>query len=105
MVERLVSLADAFAPTGGSKGRPRRSNETEAGGLLTERVAERVERLASDTRVRAFEIMGDRPRARPSWSAGWSGRRRPDGRDESRPRMLDDHRLTFREVADRLSPC
>jgi hypothetical protein len=63
MVERLVSLADAFAPGGGPQGRPRRSNGTAAGGSVTERVAERVTRLADDARVRAYEIMGDRPRA------------------------------------------
>ena len=32
-------------------------------GALPERVAERVTRLTDDARVRAYEIMGDRPRA------------------------------------------
>jgi hypothetical protein len=63
MVERLASLADALATTGASKARPRRSNRTEAGGSVTERVVARVARLADDARVRAYEIMGDRPRA------------------------------------------
>jgi len=62
-VERLASLADAMAPTGGTKTRPRRSTGSEAGGSVTERVAERVARLADDARVRAYEILGDRPRA------------------------------------------
>jgi len=34
-----------------------------ASGSVTARVAERVEGLADDARVRAHEIMGDRPRA------------------------------------------
>ena len=63
MVERLVSLADALATSGGLKARSRRSKGSEAGGSLTEHVAERVTRLADDARVRAHEIMGDRPRA------------------------------------------
>jgi hypothetical protein len=40
----------------------RRSTRT-AGGSLTERVVERVTRLADDARVRAYEILGDRPKA------------------------------------------
>jgi hypothetical protein len=63
LVERLASLEDAMATTGGPKARLRRSNGTQAGGSVTERVAERVARLADDARVRAYEIMGDRPRA------------------------------------------
>jgi hypothetical protein len=43
--------------------RSRRSPRTAAGGSLSERVAERVARLADDARVRAYEILGDRPRA------------------------------------------
>jgi hypothetical protein len=85
MVDRLRGLAEIVVPTGGPKARPRRSTGTEAGGSVTERVAERVARLADDARVRAYEIMGDRPRAvaimerrllspmaRPSSSAGRS---------------------------------
>jgi hypothetical protein len=62
MVERLVSLADALAPTGGSKAR-RRPNAADGSGSVTERIADRGTRLADDARVRAYEIMGDRPRA------------------------------------------
>jgi len=62
-VERLASLADAMAPTGGPKARPRQSTGTEASGLVTGRVAEHVARLVNDARVRAYEILGDRPRA------------------------------------------
>lgn len=40
-----------------------RSTRTAPGGSLTERVAERVTTLADDARVRAYEILGDRPRA------------------------------------------
>lgn len=63
MVERLASLADVMAPTGGPKARPRQSNVLAASESVTARVAERVARLADDARVRAYEIMGDRPRA------------------------------------------
>jgi hypothetical protein len=63
MVERLASLAETMASTGGPMARPRRSTRTAAGGSVTERVAERVARLADDARVRAYEILGDRPRA------------------------------------------
>jgi hypothetical protein len=62
MVERLASLAETIASTGGPMTRSRRSTRA-AGGSLTERVAERVARLADDARVRAYEILGDRPRA------------------------------------------
>jgi hypothetical protein len=61
-VERLASLADALASTGGPMDRSRRSTRA-AGGSLTERVAERVARLADDARIRAYELVGDRPRA------------------------------------------
>jgi len=43
--------------------RSRRSTRTAAGGSPSERVAERVARLADDALVRAYEILGDRPRA------------------------------------------
>ncbi len=62
MVERLASLADVLASTGGLMARTRRSTRT-ASGSLTERVRERVAALADDARVRAYEILGDRPRA------------------------------------------
>jgi hypothetical protein len=63
MVERLASLAETMASTGGPMARPRRATRTAPGGSLTERVAGRVARLADDARVRAYEILGDRPRA------------------------------------------
>jgi hypothetical protein len=63
MVERLASLADSFVSTRGPKVRPRRSNGAEAGGSVAERVSDRVARLADDARVRAYETLGDRPRA------------------------------------------
>ncbi len=63
MVERLISLAETMAPTGGPMARPRTSRVTAANGSATARVTERVARLADDARVRAYEIMGDRPRA------------------------------------------
>jgi hypothetical protein len=61
-VERLASLADALASTGGPMARSRRSTRT-ASGSLTERVAERVATLADNARVRAYEILGDPPKA------------------------------------------
>ena len=63
MVDRLGGIAETMASTGGPMARPRRSTRTAAGGSVTERVAERVARLADDARVRAYEILGDRPRA------------------------------------------
>jgi hypothetical protein len=62
-VERLASLADALAPTSGPKPRARRSAVRAGSPSLTERVAERVATLTGDARVRAYEILGDRPRA------------------------------------------
>jgi hypothetical protein len=61
-VERLASLAETMASTGGKMARARRSTRV-AGGSLTERVAERVATLTDDARVRAYEILGDRPKA------------------------------------------
>jgi hypothetical protein len=63
MIERLARLAESFATTGGPKARPRVSKGTDAGGPATERVADRVARLADDARIRAYELPGDRPRA------------------------------------------
>jgi hypothetical protein len=62
LVDRLANMADLLATPPGSKPR-RRSDRPDPGGSLTERVAERVTKLADDARVRAYEIMGDRPRA------------------------------------------
>jgi len=63
LVERLAGFAETMAPTGGPMARSRRSTHNAPGGSLTERVAERVATLADDARVRAYEILGDRPRA------------------------------------------
>ena len=63
LVERLASLAETMAPTGGPMARPRRGTRTAPGGSLSERVTERIATLADDARVRAYEILGDRPRA------------------------------------------
>jgi hypothetical protein len=63
LVERLASLAETVASAGGPMARSSRSTRTAAGGSLTERVAELVATLADDARVRAYEILGDRPRA------------------------------------------
>ena len=62
-VERLASLADAMASSGGPKARPRRSHAPAVSGSLTARVDQLVARLADDARVRAYEILGDRPKA------------------------------------------
>jgi hypothetical protein len=61
LVGRLANLADLLASGAGPKSRQR--SRTDSGGSLSELVAERVTWLADDARVRAFEIMGDRPRA------------------------------------------
>jgi hypothetical protein len=61
-VERLASLAETLASTGGTMARARPSTRTTSGSL-TERIAERVATLTDDARVRAYEILGDRPRA------------------------------------------
>jgi hypothetical protein len=61
-VERLASLAETMASAGGKMARSRRSTRV-AGGSQTERVAERVATLTDDARVRAYEILGDRPSA------------------------------------------
>jgi hypothetical protein len=39
------------------------SKGTDAGGPATERVADRVARLADDARIRAYETLGDRAKA------------------------------------------
>lgn len=62
LVERLASLAETMASTGGPMARSRRSTRA-AGGSPTDRVAERVAPLTDDARVRAYEILGDRSRA------------------------------------------
>jgi hypothetical protein len=62
LVERLAGLAETMASTGGPMARSQRSTRT-ASGSLTECVAERVATLADDARVRAYEILGDRPKA------------------------------------------
>jgi hypothetical protein len=62
---RAVSYreVETFAITGDPKARPRGSKGIEAGGRVTERVADRVTGLGDDARVRAYETLGDRPKA------------------------------------------
>jgi hypothetical protein len=63
LVERLAGLAEAMASTGGPMARSRRSTRTAPGGSLNECVTERVAALADDARVRAYQILDDRPKA------------------------------------------
>jgi hypothetical protein len=63
MVERLASFAETMASIGGPMARSRRATRTAPGGSLSERVAERIATLADDARVRAYGILGDRPKA------------------------------------------
>lgn len=63
MVERLTGLADAIVLVDEAEA-PRRS----PGGVGIDasnevRMADRVGRLADDARIRAYETLGDRPRA------------------------------------------
>jgi hypothetical protein len=64
-----VGLADVIATLAGSKARRHWSNGTGAGGSVAERVAARFAWLADDARVRAYEIMGDRPEGRGNLGA------------------------------------
>lgn len=62
LVERLAGLAEAMASTG--KPPTRRGRDRSAvTGSVDALVAARTTRLADDARVRAFELLGDRPRA------------------------------------------
>jgi hypothetical protein len=61
LVERLASLAGSLSIPGGTTTKRRGRGEAQA--TFDARVAERVARLADDARVRAYEILGDRPRA------------------------------------------
>jgi hypothetical protein len=63
LVERLASLAETMASAGGPMARSHGSTRIAAGGALSERVADRVARQADDARVRAYETLGERPRA------------------------------------------
>jgi DNA-directed RNA polymerase specialized sigma24 family protein len=63
IVERLAGLADALVPTRGPKVRPPQFKAMAGSGSVTARVAERVATLADDARVRAYEILDDRPKA------------------------------------------
>ena len=63
VVERVVRLADVFAPQDNPPSEGRGSSATEQGASIEVRVAERAARLADDARVRAFELLGDRPKA------------------------------------------
>ncbi len=63
MVERLVGLAEAMDWTNGAKAARRSPTRLAAGASAEVRVADRVKRLADDARVRAYETLGDRPKA------------------------------------------
>jgi hypothetical protein len=76
LIERLVGLAEDMPWTGRAKARLRRPTGVEPVASAQERVAARAETLADDARVRAYEVLGDRPRAveimERRLSAGWT---------------------------------
>jgi hypothetical protein len=61
LVERLVSLGSVLSRAGAAPTKRRRRSEGRR--AVDARVAERVARLVDDARVRAYEILGDRPKA------------------------------------------
>lgn len=61
IVERLAGLADAINLARGT--RTRRAGRSDTAASVEARVADQVAWLADDARVRAYEILGDRPRA------------------------------------------
>lgn len=63
MVERLVGLAEAMVWTNEAKARRRPPARKDVGAFVEARVEDRVKRLADDARVRAYETLGDRPKA------------------------------------------
>ena len=62
LVERLAGLAEGMASTGKPPTRHGR-NGSAVTGSVDALVAARTTRLADDARVRAFELLGDRPKA------------------------------------------
>jgi hypothetical protein len=63
MVERLVGLAEAMTWTDQAKAPRRRPAGVDETASVEARAADRVARLADDARVRAYETLGDRPKA------------------------------------------
>lgn len=61
MVERLGTLAETIIPAGRPTTGHRRSGGLDSTETIEERMAERVAWLADDARVRAYDILGDRP--------------------------------------------
>lgn len=61
LVERLASLRVSLSQAGGTTTKQR--SRSEGRGAADARVRERISRLADDARVRAYEILGDRPKA------------------------------------------
>jgi hypothetical protein len=61
LVERLVSLGGVLSRARATPTKQRRRSEGR--GAVDARVAERVARLVDDARVRAYELLGDRPKA------------------------------------------
>lgn len=60
LVGRLSNLGDTLSLP---RGQTKQGSRSERSGTVDELVAERAARLADDARVRAYEILGDRPRA------------------------------------------
>jgi hypothetical protein len=63
LIERLAGLADAMHVPKMTKPRRRQPIGIEVGASVRTRVVDLAERLADDARVRAYEVLGDRPRA------------------------------------------
>jgi hypothetical protein len=63
LIERLVGLAEDMPWTGTARARLRRPTGIEPSASVPERAAARAETVADDARVRAYEVLGDRPRA------------------------------------------
>ena len=63
LVERLSWMAEAMHVPRTAKTRRRPPGVVEAGASVPARVAARAETLADDARVRAYQVLGDRPRA------------------------------------------
>jgi hypothetical protein len=63
MVERLTGLAEAFVLVDEAEAPLRSPVGVDVGASIEDRVADRVARLADDARVRAYETLGERPKA------------------------------------------
>jgi hypothetical protein len=63
MVERLTGLSETMVWTKEGEASRLPRDPIDVGASLEARVAERVARLADDARVRAYETLGDRPKA------------------------------------------